>query len=123
MSIHINRLAAGIYHAEWIGDISEDDTYNALTLVERLATTYNDDTIAVIINLKGACRFPVDIGHYRNLTDAHPNVQVFTTLGAGKLARFLGEMVNRLTTTDFLFADTIDEAVAKSRHAMQQVAA
>lgn len=122
MSIHVNCITRNIYHAEWIGSISEKDTHNALEMVQRMAATNGDEEIAIIINLKGVCHFPVDIGHYRTLAESAPNVHVVTLLSAGKLARFLCEIVSRLTSIEVRYANTIDEAVAKSRRTMQQIA-
>lgn len=115
MPINVTRLEAGIYHSNWTGSISTEDGFNANTELTAMAKEAGDERLITIIDLTHCTNIPFDFQNLRNLADRESRTVGFVAVKASRLATVMGKMIDRVSSKQIKFAESLDAGVIIAR--------
>lgn len=121
MPIELHYHEQGIYRAEWIKNVVIEEVIIEMQNVRTLADQNYDERFVLIVDLTAVTNIPFDVRNLRKVADSDNRTAAFVILKAPTAAQILGNMLNKLSQTDFQFVNSLDEALEVSRSFVSQM--
>lgn len=121
MSITIHYHEQGIYRAEWMDNVVIEEVITEMQNVRNLATEKGDERFTLIVDLTAVKHIPFDVRNLSKVADSDKRIAAFVILKASTTAQILGNMLNKISSHDFYFVNTLDEGIELSRSLVKQL--
>ena len=111
MPINVSYIENQIYRGEWIGDITIEEVIHKMKETSVLATEHGNDKFVLIIDLTQVGTIPFDLLNLRNIADSDHRVACYVVVKAPLVGQILGKMLNNVSSKNFIFTDSLEEAI------------
>jgi hypothetical protein len=120
MPIINSRIEAGIYCAEWTGNITTDEMILAGMEARKLIDESGDTYCVSITDMTKALNIPFDASQIRRLTQADTHSIAYVVVKGNIFAKTLSRVLAPLIPKLPIFVETREEALEKAREILQE---
>ncbi|MEM9955344.1 MAG: hypothetical protein AAF846_27320 [Chloroflexota bacterium] len=116
MPIQSHRIAKGIYHHQYTGNLTSDEFLQGASMEKRWAEDDSVEKVVIIMDCSQLKTFPMNLG--KLIKGFNGNELATLVYRAAPIAERFGEIIAKITSEPIEFYDNWDEIVARAHQVL-----